>query len=71
MSEEKEFEYQFEVGNTRHIFYANCDEKVGDVILRLESELCHDEVNFLLKNNMSCSFVCLLTLFKKNYLVKN
>ena len=41
MSEEKRFTYEIEIDKDMI-----GDEKIGDVILRLENELCQEEVNF-------------------------
>ena len=41
-----EFTYKIEVGNTKLTFSTIGNEKIGDVILRLENELCQEEVSF-------------------------
>ena len=41
-----EFTYEIEADNAKLTFHTIGDEKIGDVILRLENELCQEEVNF-------------------------
>ena len=61
---EKMFTYEIEVDSTKLTFHTIGDEKIGDVILRLENELCQEEVNFF--NVMSKS----KTKSKSNYKIK-
>ena len=41
-----EFTYEIEADNAKLTFHTIGDEKIGDVILRLENELCQEEFNF-------------------------